>query len=122
MTDEANIPASTRWFVGADKDLRITVYDGPESDTTREVVDITGYSLEFILYDGNTPIITKTTGAGIAITIPIEGVAIVTIEDTDTDAIAGGDYGFELWRTDAGNEDVLSFGTVTLRATKRDVA
>lgn len=51
----------------------------------------------------------------IAVTELASPASTVTIADTDTDDLAGGQYYHRLRRTDAGSEQVLSFGNVILK-------
>lgn len=106
------IVSSDEFFTGKDKVLQFT-------DTTP--TDITGWALKWVLAlnnDRRSVLVTKTTGSGISITNGAGGVCQVTVADTDTDNLEGSEdpkYFHELSRTDAGNEDVLAYGPVTLR-------
>lgn len=62
-------------------------------------------------------LIEKSTGAGsIVITDPVNRIFQVSVEDTDTDALALGPYYYECKRMDAGFEQPLAAGTLTLLA------
>lgn len=118
MADKQNIGADSRWAIGSDKQLRFTIYQADEQTTPRVAQDITGWSLEWVLRDRVAPYgfvqITKTTGNGITLSDAANGVCTVTIDDTDAGGLGAGVYTHALRRTDAGAEDVLSFGTVEL--------
>jgi len=120
MTTEAHIAQSDNLFTGTDKVLQFTVVDSAGAAQA-----ITGWALLFVMVPW--PVtgalasgwkLSKTTGAGITITNGAGGICQVAIADTDTDAIKGNEqpiFYYELRRTDAGNEDVLAYGKVTLR-------
>lgn len=116
MPQLSPITKADEWFTGKDKLLQFTIVNSADT-----AVDITSWTaLKFVLTQpgaaaGVTPLISKTTGSGIAHTTPASGIVTVTIEDTDTDNLAGGTYYYELSRTDAGYEDVLAYGNVDLR-------
>jgi hypothetical protein len=104
-------------FSGADKVLQFTVKDASEV-----IVNITGWALKWVLATkpvpaaGVTVLLSKTTGLGITIPVGTDGVCQVAIADTDTDDIPSDRvYYHELRRTDAGLEDVLSYGDFYLR-------
>lgn len=108
-----DITADDRFFTGKDKRIQFTI------DT-----DITGWSLRWVLVkkpvtaQSSDWLVEKTTGAGISITDGPNGVCVVSVDDTDTDDLKGGinaRYYHELTRTDAGFEDVLSYGDVVLQ-------
>lgn len=111
-----NITKDDDWFTGEDKSLVFTIYQSNE--TTAQ--DITGWALSYRLKrspadaDGDA-VLTKTTGSGIALTTPLSGICTVTIEDTDTDSLDPRTYFHELKRTNAGNETVLTTGSVLLQ-------
>lgn len=124
MPERVQITASDELFSGVDKTLQFTVVDASDA-----AVNITGWALEWVLYQGVSPkkgataLITKTTSAGITITNGAGGVCQVAIADTDTDTIDGDDkpgYYQELRRTDAGLEDVLAYGPVTIKQSPRN--
>jgi hypothetical protein len=66
-------------------------------------------------------LLTKTTGAGVTVTgiyhvdrsLNTQRV-VVTLEDTDTELLEGGNFAHALKRTDAGLETVLGYGTVAV--------
>lgn len=113
MAEQADIAAADNWFLGEDKVLEFTVVDSAGA-----AVNITGWALEWILRSGagERALLTKTVGSGVTITGGAGGVCQVAIADTDTDDLAAGRYWHALRRTDAGNEAVLSYGQVVLRA------
>lgn len=116
MAITRNITKDDDWFTGEDKSLVFTIYQSDE--TTAQ--DITGWTLSYRLkrspadLDADA-VLTKTTSSGIALTTPGSGVCTVTIEDTDTDSLSPSTYFHELKRTNAGNETVLTKGSVLLQ-------
>lgn len=112
MPKNAPITIEDEFFTGKDKVLQFTD-TGPE--------DITGWALKWVLAknaDRTQVLASKTTDSGISITDGPGGICQVTVADTDTEGLKGSenpDYYHELSRTDAGNEDVLAYGTVVLR-------
>lgn len=79
-----------------------------------KVQDITGWSFTWRLKTSpgaSSNVLSKTP----AISSAANGVAVTTIDDTDTDAVTPGKYYHALWRTNAGSETVLSYGEATLR-------
>lgn len=79
-------------------------------------VNIEGWALSFAIARSyrDTAIITKTVGSGITITDPANGVFEITIDDTDTDGLPTGKCVWDVKRTDAGQEAVLTRGKLTL--------
>ncbi len=125
MSQTTDITLSHGWHVGEDKRLQFVAY-GNAAHTV--CVDASGYALSWQLTraPGLTPLITKTTGSGIAVsgafaTNPATNAQVieVTVDDTDTqpavDPLPAGTYYHELKRTDAGAEAVLAHGKVALR-------
>lgn len=116
MAVERNITADDEWFTGEDKSLVFTIY---QSDGTTPQ-DITSWSLSWMLKRRKSDLdaaalLTKTTASGIALTTPADGIATVSIADTDTDAVSPGTGYHELKRTDSGVETVLTYGSAYLR-------
>jgi len=89
-------------------------------DVTIEVtvtgVNIAGWALSFAIARSrrDTAIITKTVGSGITITDEDNGVFEITIPDTDTDGIPVGPCVWDVKRSDAGHEAVLTRGKLEL--------
>lgn len=89
-------------------------------DVTIEVtvtgVNVTGWALSFAiaLTYRDTAIITKTVGSGITITDGDNGVFEITLADTDTDGLPTGTRVWDVKRTDAGEEAVLTRGELEL--------
>jgi len=128
MSYESNIAQTAHFFAGEDKILSYEVF--ASDGTTME--NVSAFKMAWTLRKsivGQDPhraqgaaVITKSTeGSGPGITIT--GVhnatratnsqrVIVTILDTDTEALAGGRYVCSLKRIDAGLEAVLSHGVV----------
>jgi len=102
------------FFSGNDVLLNYTVtnQDGTAKDLTAAsaVVFIIGVKA------GKPALVTKTLGAGIAITTPLQGKFTVTLVPADTEAIKGGGYYHEARVTDAAGKKVtVTYGTLNLR-------
>jgi hypothetical protein len=82
--------------------------------------DITLWSLTFTLkqkYGDPTPLINKTVGSGITKTDPTNGtftVSIVGATDYALLTVSAGKYVFEIYRSDSGNNNMLTFGQVDI--------
>ena len=116
MAVERNITTADDWYIGEDKTLPVTIYQS--NGTTAQ--DVTGWAISFMLKKRATDAdvaakVTKTTVSGIALTTPASGLITVSIADTDTDGLAAGSYRYEIKRTDAGFETVLTSGACVLR-------
>jgi hypothetical protein len=123
MAVRSDITADDAWFIGEDKTLSYEVLD--ENSVP---VDVSGYALLWVLRNppkqaNRALLIVKTTDSGITITGVYNSVrasntqrVVVTVDDTDTDALGGGTYECALKRTDDGSESVLSYGEVVLLA------
>jgi len=46
---------------------------------------------------GSPVLISKTTGSGIVVTDPFKGVAVVTLDTTDTAQLQAGTYRYDIW-------------------------
>jgi hypothetical protein len=120
------IESELEYDLGTDQAYDVTVYTSEAKTTVRE---ITGWALSFLVKRKQTDadvaaLVTKTTGAGIAISGVFNGtpasntqVATVTIADTDTDSLNEGIYRWELKRTDAGSEARVAYGTISFNQT-----
>ncbi len=133
MSVETNILASDHWYQGEDK-----VFTWAVVNASGVALDISTYALQWILTDGTATTdsvrLTKATGGTGITAVNVNGTndgARVQIDDTDTIAaivapategvvqIAAGTYHYELWRTDAGSEGVLAYGTAVLLPARR---
>ncbi len=90
----------------------------------REIQDLTGYTMEWVLREGPTgatALLTKTVGSGITITSEVDGVCQVAVDDTDTVDGSGniliqpGEYYHTLRKTNVDDESVLAYGKAVLR-------
>lgn len=80
-------------------------------------VDITGWSISFILkanYSGPA-ITTKTVGSGITITDAAAGQFTVSLLAADTVSLPAGRYYYDVARTTPGARSVLSHGEMQIR-------
>ncbi len=100
-------------FVGADRDIQFTILD-----RAGDAVNITGYSVEWALYENSsdaTPKVVKVSPSEIELTDPGAGILKVHVLDSDTAGLTGDlEYFHVLRRTDAGNEVVMAHGTAWL--------
>jgi len=100
--------ANISFYKGEDVTLTVTM---------SPITNITGWTIQFTVrkaYGDATALITKTTGAGIAITNATNGVFTVTIASADTSGLEQRAYVYDISRTDAGNRTVLTIGNLTL--------
>jgi hypothetical protein len=77
---------------------------------------ISGWALAFYLkkaYTDLAALVTKTTGSGITITDATAGVFTITLATADTDQTSG-NYVYDVWRTDAGQETALVHGRFSI--------
>jgi hypothetical protein len=120
MAADAPIRPTDGWFRGEDKELRFTIYTSAARTT---VVDVSSWGMQWRLAEDQTGtvLVTKSTGgSGIAVTGTFNAdpdvntqEVVVTVADTDTDALNRlGKYYHELRRTGAGVEAVLAAGAV----------
>ena len=111
------ITTSDNFFAGEDKTI---TFDVTQADGTTPQV-MTGWALTWELKASVTGAIaiSKTTAAGTVALSSKFGTndrATVTIADGDTESAGAGAYYHHLRRTDAGSEQILAYGDVTLRA------
>ena len=118
MALEQNITLDDHWFKGADQQFRFTIVDSSGNAQT-----MTGWALEWVLRrlspSSSTAVLTKNTSGGTIVISSGSGTddrATVTVTDDDTLNIPAGTYHYAIRRTDAGNEQVLAFGTAELQA------
>jgi len=115
MAIRFNITKEDEFFIGEDRSIAINVKQSDESTAQT----MTGWALAWELKPspGEAAGISKTTVSGIAIGngSGTDDRATITIADDDTEALEPGVYYHQLRRTDAGSEQLLSFGDVTLR-------
>lgn len=100
---------------GEDIPLNVTIYTTDDGTTPQ---DITGWTLEFNLTktrDNPTKLVTKSG----SIVSAAAGTATVTLDDTDTDGLASGEYKYDIARTNAGYERTLVKGTFTIEGNSR---
>jgi hypothetical protein len=121
MAKESHILSTDGWFIGEDKLLEYEVLQ--EDEATPQ--DVTGWAMSWALKRNDNasdpPIISKTTVSGITITGIFNAVratntqrVIITIIDTDTDALRAATYRYALKRTTEGFESILAYGNATL--------
>jgi hypothetical protein len=115
MAVEFNITQSDNWFVGEDKTFLVDVVQSDGSTPQA----MTGWALTHEIMDraGGTVQLSHTVGDGITIGNG-DGTndrATVTITDAEGETLGAGTYYHRLRRTDAGSEQMLSFGSAVLK-------
>lgn len=123
------------WFTGTHKVLEFEIFanDGiaPDLPTglpnpNKTMVDVSAWDLAWTLalVEGGPALITKrTSGSGITITGTYNASrtvntqrVLVAIDDEDTEPLAADIYWHALKRMNADAEDIVSWGSVTLKA------
>jgi len=118
MAIESPITKEANWFAGEEKTLRLVIYE----EDGETVQNISGYTLQWVLAKNKyaVPTLTKNMGAdGITIPTGSDGVVTIKIDRDDTKDLKGGTYFHTLWRIDAEQETVLTFGPAVLRKAAR---
>jgi len=135
MSRESIVTEADGFFAGTDAKMVYEIFkQGAPLDSDgvpTQCEDVSAFAMKWSLRlatpvvppyrEQGTEVLTKATGSGITVTgtynltrsVNTQRVE-VAIADTDTDALAGGNYVDALKRTDAGLESVLSYGTVKL--------
>jgi hypothetical protein len=93
----------------------ITIFKGEDLVITDTItgVNITGWTLAAAVATSVTaPVIFTVAGA---ITDAANGVFTITLTDTETDLLDPGRYVYDIKRTNAGSETVLTYGKLTVR-------
>jgi hypothetical protein len=83
---------------------------------TPPVGGIGSWALTFYLkkaYADLAALVTRTSGAGIAVVDATAGVFTITLATADTDQTPG-NYVYDVWRTDAGQETALAHGRFSI--------
>ena len=129
MSYERNIEATDGWFIGEDKVLEFEVLqnDGLAITSTSKLpLDVAGWTLTWALKKKDSSpdpaLVAKSTTSGITITGTFNASrvlntqrVVVTIADTDTDALKPLTYRYSLKRMTAGYETILAFGNAVLQ-------
>lgn len=78
--------------------------------------NIAGWTIEFYLFDPHRDeiIVTKTLGSGIASLDDNTGQLTVTFLEANTQNLPKRIYYYELWRTNVGHNNLLSYGNIRL--------
>lgn len=122
MAIRRDITAADGVYTGTDTHLNFTIYIPGTTEAqitagTATKQNITGYTFAFELrYNRDSaPALTKTSGAGIAITNAANGALSITIDRADWAAFDGGSYWHQLARTNTGNYTVETDGSFVLQ-------
>lgn len=111
MSKESHVAINDNWFVGEEKQLRFLIVDAAEAP-----LDVSGYTLEFVLGQEGTTLFTKSGGD---ITVDngsgTSDRVTVSVDRDDTVDLPAGVYRHALRRTDGDAEQVLSYGDAYLR-------
>ena len=114
MAVESPIEARDGWFLREDKVLQYTVY----AEDGKTVENVSGWTFEWLLYrrrDEGTPVITKSSNAGVTVLDGEAGVVGVIVNGEDTEDLGADSYHAVLWRADPGMRQVLAYGGAVLR-------
>ena len=114
----SDITATDNVTPGEERTLRWAVQDADEVAVT----DFTGWTFAWYLLralktaEGLTKLaaralVAKTSASGITASVPNVDVALAV---ENTEALTAGVYGYELWRTDAGNERRIAYGSLVM--------
>jgi hypothetical protein len=97
------------WVDGETQTFQWPVYAAND----RDLVDITGWSMEFRLAmaEGGASVLTRT----MTLVIPEMGLSQVIIGPADTLALEPFIYWYEVWRIDTNQEQRLAFGNAHLK-------
>lgn len=113
MAVRVEVKATAGWFIGERKQLVF----GPVKDVAGNVLDISAWTVQWALMkrpSATEYLLTKSSGAGIG----VEGTDTFVVEIGADDLLAmrpNVELYQELKRIDAGNENVLAYGPVTLQ-------
>lgn len=112
MADSPKYLPVTLWS-GDDYNINIHVLN-----SHRRAKDISGSTLKWLLAVNErcSPLLTKTEGSGITMIDPAEGLAILAIDSSDTEDLAGSYY-HELKLIDGdGNIRTIAYGRVEIQS------
>jgi len=93
-----------------------TTYD-PDAfilEVDNVLMDLTGMTVTVYVMDGETPILTLTSGAGLIIA-PTAGTIAIKLTPTVTAALIAGDYGFHINVVDGDDEYRYTEGRILVR-------
>jgi len=95
----------------------IVIYQGEDialNFTMTPVVNITGWTLELNIATSRANTVKIITQAGAIVSGPA-GTYTVTLTDIQTDTLIPSVYAYDVWRTNAGNERILTTGDFTVK-------
>lgn len=118
--------AEDRIFIGEDLTIRVQIVtkDATGKDVAAADVSSNAYVMEVKQSPGDATALIDVDTAGGEITFAAgdvslgelagaNSVLVIVLSDTETELItAEGLYHFDVWRTDAGSEGVVAFGTI----------
>lgn len=103
------------WFIGEDQSFQwpITDLDPLTAVSPPVAKDITGWTIQFRMAPTETgaSVLTKTA----TLTTPLSGICTVAVAATDTPGLSPGTFHYTLARIDAGQNQVLAWGTAVLQ-------
>jgi hypothetical protein len=115
VSGESPITLADGWFVGEDQAIQWTIYDlDPATETSPpSAKNITGWTIQFKMSatEGGAAVLTKSA----SLTTPASGICTVATAQADTAGFTADTYHYTLSRIDAGQNQVLSWGTAVLR-------
>lgn len=117
MTRIVDLDKNSHFFKGSSRALEMTLKDSDDLDAPPVDVDMTGYTLSFVLKVSNdsAALITKTSGGGGIVIATVK--ATVAISASERATLTPRFYVFDLVRTDSGDEEVLATGRIFLQGT-----
>lgn len=118
--------ADDRIFIGEDITIRVQLVttDATGKDVVSSDVSSNAYAMEVKQSPGDATALIDVGTAGGEITFAngdlslgeltgTNSVLVIALSDTETELITSeGLYSFDVWRTDAGSESVVAFGTI----------
>ncbi len=117
--------ADDRIFIGEDVTIRVQLVtkDATGKDVASADVSSNAYRMEVKASPGDTTaLIDLVTGVEITFAngdlslgelVGASSVLVIAMSDTETELITSeGLYSYDVWRTDAGSESVVAFGTI----------
>jgi hypothetical protein len=112
----SRLPQSLSCVAGEAVEITLTM-DAPPAG------GVSGWTLGFWVkkaqgLDPPAPVVTKTSGAGVALVDAAAGVWTITLAGADTRQTPG-TYYVDVWRTDAGEEAALAQGRLSIGDTTR---
>lgn len=101
-------------YIGEDFTIPETIYSDAAKTIPQDITDWTDVVFVVHAIGSTVALITKTVGAGIVLTTPLEGLMTATVVAADTLNMAANQYAFYFARTATGTATPLTVGTFIL--------